>query len=157
MFLHLLPYPPDGDDHLRIHRIHRDIQDLRHFPVFEPIFPHQFEHHLAPGRQRFHRDLDLLHNLGRDHLLVGMLIPAKQDIDVIKGIFGLLSCFFGQIVQRRIFYPGIEIGFQILNGKDLFFLLPQFDEYVIYHLNGPFIRSDDGPRELNQPGKMQVE
>ena len=56
----------EGDGHLVFYGFHREIEDLRYFPVLQPIFFYQFEDDLAFGRKLIDGSFYQRDHIGRD-------------------------------------------------------------------------------------------
>jgi hypothetical protein len=143
--------PFDGDGHLDVDSIDRDIEDLGDFFILEPIFAHEFEDHFAAGGKGFDGFPDLLLDLGCNEDLLGCKGGFPQPyMDMIEWFGDTGLSLPGQVVERRVLGGGVEIHPEILNSSDLVPLLPDPDKDILYYFFRRFAGLDDGERELKK-------
>lgn len=156
VLLHLFRNAFNGNHHLGIHRIDGEIQDFGHILVAEAVFPHQLKDHFAPGRQGLYGRGDPAHQFCADHFLVRRLVPAQGYIHMVKGFRDLLAGFGGKVIKGTVLYGHIEVNPDIGNGRHLFPLFPQLNEYVVHNLHRWLLQLHNGIGELVEPRTVML-
>ena len=100
----------NGDGQLVVDRFDADVEDLRHFPVGQPIFAHQPENQFTAGRQVINGEVDPLHHFCRNHQLFGVEGGRGEVDGKIVEANNNVSLLFRKIVDGSIARTDVEIN-----------------------------------------------